>query len=641
MKDKDKTKKQLIEELKTLREHAAELERIQTEQKALDEMWKRYEFIVNTSKDFLSLIDVNYNYVAANDSYCKAHNKTLEEIINKSVSDIWNDEIFKKIIKSHLDKCFDGYEVHYQARFKFASIGLRSMDVIYYPYRNNKGIVTHAVVVSRDITEQKRSEKELLALKKAVETMQLGVTITDTDGKILYTNPAEANMHGYSVNDLINNDVKALAPKNLWKQRTIQSLNEIKSWRRESLNVRKDGIVFPVQLLSDVVVQDGLPIGIVTTCEDITERKRAEEQIKRQLQRLTTLREIDMAILSSFDIRVILNVLLNHLLNQLNIHAALIMMLNPYTLTLEYAVSRGFRSDIIRNTRFRLGEGLAGQVALERRLICIPNLQEKGITCINPSFMDEENVSAYYGLPLIAKGQVKGTLEIFHRTQINPEPEWLDFMDSLAAQAAIAIDNATMFNDLQRSNTELSLAYDTTLDGWSRALDLRDKETEGHSQRVTEITMRIARALGISESELVHVRRGALLHDIGKMGIPDSILLKPGPLNNDEWDIMKRHPVYAYEMLSPISFLKPALDIPYCHHEKWDGTGYPRGLKGNEIPLSARIFSVADVWDALCSARSYRSAYTKEKALDHIRSLENNHFDPEVLKVFLTMTGTR
>lgn len=638
MNHKDKTKKKRLGGLKLLRDHASKLKQIKAGHKALDEMWKRYEFIVNTSKDFLSLIDSNYNYIAVNNAYCKAHNKKQEEIVDRSVSSIWGEKVFNGIIKRHLDICFEGKEVNYHSEFEFAAIGVRIMDVTYYPYRNNKGTVTHTVVVSRDVTEQRKAEKELLALKKAVETMQMGVTITDTEGMILYTNPAEANMHGFSVKELMNRDVKRLAPREFWKQRTISQLDEIKSWRREGVNVRRDGSTFPVQLMSDVVKdQDGNSIGIVTTCEDITERRRAEEQIRQQLQRLTTLREIDMAILSSLDLKVILNVLLNHLMDHLNIDAAAIMLLNNHTLTLEYAEGRGFSSHSIRHTKMRLGEGLAGQVALDRKPVCVQNLKEEKDACKYFPVLKEENLTFYYGLPLIAKGIVKGTLEIFNRTSLNPAAEWLDFTEAMAGQAAIAIDNATMFNDLQRSNTELSLAYDTTLDGWSRALDLRDKETEGHSQRVTELTLFMARAMGMSESELVHVRRGALLHDIGKMGIPDSILFKPGPLSNEEWDIMKRHPVYAYEMLSPINFLKPAIDIPYCHHEKWDGSGYPRGLKGENIPLAARIFAVSDVWDALCSNRSYRLAFSEEKALEYIRSLGGNQFDPEVVKVFLSM----
>jgi len=189
--------------------------------------------------------------------------------------------------------------------------------------------------------------------------------------------------------------------------------------------------------------------------------------------------------------------------------------------------------------------------------------------------------------------------------------------------------------DLQRLNVELALAYDTTLEGWSRALDLRDKETEGHSRRVTEMTVGLARAMGMSEGELVHVRRGALLHDIGKMGIPDSILLKPALLTEEQTEIMRRHPVYAYELLSPIDYLRPALDIPYCHHEQWDGTGYPRGLQGEQIPLAARIFAVVDVWDALRSHRPYRLGWPEDRAREHIRSLAGTHFDPKVVEVFL------
>jgi putative nucleotidyltransferase with HDIG domain len=183
----------------------------------------------------------------------------------------------------------------------------------------------------------------------------------------------------------------------------------------------------------------------------------------------------------------------------------------------------------------------------------------------------------------------------------------------------------------------LAGAYDTTLEGWSRALDLRDKATEGHTQRVTELTLSLARAVGVPEAGLVHIRRGALLHDIGKMGIPDGILHKPGPLTEEESEIMHRHPSYAYELLSPIAYLRPALDIPYCHHEKWDGSGYPRGLRGEEIPLAARIFAIADVWDALRWDRPYRPSWTIEKTKEYMREQAGVHFDPHIVDVFLRM----
>ena len=207
----------------------------------------------------------------------------------------------------------------------------------------------------------------------------------------------------------------------------------------------------------------------------------------------------------------------------------------------------------------------------------------------------------------------------------------------LGGQAAIAVDNAAVYEDLHQSNAELTLAYDKTIEGWSRALDLRDKETEGHAQRVTEITLRLAKAMGIGDAELVHIRRGALLHDIGKMGVPDDILLKPGKLTDEEWVLMRKHPQLAYDLLSPITYLRTALDIPYCHHEKWDGTGYPRGLKGEQIPLVARLFAVVDVWDALRSDRPYRPAWDEEKVREHILAGSGTHFDPKVVETFLNL----
>jgi len=266
-----------------------------------------------------------------------------------------------------------------------------------------------------------------------------------------------------------------------------------------------------------------------------------------------------------------------------------------------------------------------------------PNLFENPEHFVRANLLADDQFVSYFGVPLIAKDKVEGVLEVFHRTPLQPDEEWLNFFKALAEQAAIAIDNALLFNDLHNSKIKLERAYDTTLDGWSKALDLRDKETEGHTRRVTELTLQVARKMGFPEEALVQIKRGGLLHDIGKMGIPDSILLKPGALTEDEWAVMRKHTTYAYEMLSPIEYLQPALDIPYCHHERWDGNGYPRGLKEDEIPLVARIFSVADVWDALSSDRPYRKAWEKDRVLDYIRSLVGKQFDPQVVHVFMEL----
>jgi putative two-component system response regulator len=187
---------------------------------------------------------------------------------------------------------------------------------------------------------------------------------------------------------------------------------------------------------------------------------------------------------------------------------------------------------------------------------------------------------------------------------------------------------------LQQAHAQLLAAYEATIAGWSHAMDLRDKETEGHSRRVTDLTAKLAQSLGLSDEQIAHLRRGAMLHDMGKIGIPDSILLKPAALTDEEWIIMRKHPQLAYDMLYPIEYLRPALEIPLSHHEKWDGTGYPRGLKGEEIPLAARLFAVVDVWDALTSDRPYRPAWSKEEALNYIREQSGKHFDPQVVDLF-------
>jgi len=386
-----------------------------------------------------------------------------------------------------------------------------------------------------------------------------------------------------------------------------------------------------VKLLTELA--DDLAFGIMALRARAA-HERAEERIQRQLQRLAALRAIDTAITASLDLRLAFHVLLDQVTTQLGVDAAGVLLLNPHTQTLEYSAGRGFRTKAIQRSPLRLGEGQAGRAALERRTINISNLPEIGAEFVRAALLQDEAFIAYWAVPLIAKGQVKGVLEAFHRAPVKADQEWLDFLQSLAGQAAIAIDNAELFEGLQRSNAEVTLAYDTTLEGWSRALDLRDKETEGHTQRVTEMTVKLARAMGMSEAELIHVRRGALLHDIGKMGVPDAILLKPGPLTEEEWAIMRQHPQYAYDMLSPITYLRPALDIPYYHHEKWDGTGYPRGLKGEQIPLAARIFAVVDVWDALRSDRPYRPAWPEERVREYTREQTGKHFDPKVVEAF-------
>ncbi len=382
-----------------------------------------------------------------------------------------------------------------------------------------------------------------------------------------------------------------------------------------------------------------VPVGqgqVAVVVRDATRHKQAEEQVKAQLKRMAALRAIDLTISSSVDLNLALSVILSQVIAQLEVDAADILLLNA-SQELEFATGVGFRTDSRPKTRLRLGEGFAGKAAEEQKTISVPDFRQGETGGLKPPQFMEEGFRAYYGLPLTAKGRVRGVLELFHRSTLQPDPEWLDYMETMAGQAAIAIENGMLLRELQRTNLELTLAYNTTIEGWSRALDLRDRDTEGHTQRVTQASVKLGRRLGLSEAELIHVRRGAMLHDIGKMAIPDSILLKPGPLAPDEWDVIRQHTRYAYELLWPITYLGPAIDIPHFHHERWDGTGYPDGLKGTEIPLAARIFAVIDVFDALTSRRPYRPAWERPAAMEYLRKQRAHLFDPDIVDIFLTM----
>ena len=363
----------------------------------------------------------------------------------------------------------------------------------------------------------------------------------------------------------------------------------------------------------------------------------ANQDIVRRLQNIHALNKIDQAIVGSLDLNLTLHVVLEQTKIELNVSAATVLLFNPYSQILDLAASIGFQNKNIEHSRLRLGNGLGGRAVLEEKTISIPYLSENNALFVSAPFLADEGFVTYFSTPLMIKGQVKGVLEVFHRSPFTPDQDWLNFLEVLAGQTAIAVDNANLLTNLQRSNRELFNAYDSTIEGWSHALDLRDKETDGHSRRVTEMAIKLATTAGVSGLELVHIRRGALLHDIGKMGIPDRILLKTDKLTDEEWVIMRMHPTFAFELLAPIAYLGPALDIPYCHHEKWDGSGYPRGLKGEQIPLAARLFAVVDVWDALRSDRPYRQGWPSEKIIEHIQSLSGTHFDPKAVELFKNM----
>lgn len=374
----------------------------------------------------------------------------------------------------------------------------------------------------------------------------------------------------------------------------------------------------------------------IVVVQDITKYKINETKIQKQLDQISALRAIDQVIMSSVDLNLTLSILLKELVKQLRIDAACILLWSDDTNRFEYGAGLGFQTNSLTHTKLRFGEGYAGTAALEQRIIQL-DLSQSDTGFLRSPTLGNENFVSYIGVPLIAKGQVQGVLEIFNRTKLNPDPDWLAFLEMLGGQAAIAVDNAFLLRDLQHSNTELISAYNATIEGWSHALELRDHETKGHTHRVTVMTMDLAGKLEITGLDLLHIQRGATLHDIGKMGIPDYILHKPGPLSEKEWDIMRQHPQLAFDLLSKIDYLRPATDIPCYHHERWNGSGYPFGLKGDSIPLAARLFSIVDVYDALTSDRPYRPAWSDKEALAYIQDQAGKLFDPDIVPVFLEL----
>ena len=367
---------------------------------------------------------------------------------------------------------------------------------------------------------------------------------------------------------------------------------------------------------------------------------RLFEETNHNLMQVQALHLIDQAITSSVDLNFILNILLEKTRSQLGVDASSVLIFDANTQMLNYAAGIGFHTTALQSTHLMLGQSYAGMAGLNKQIVYVDNMRTTKSDFLRSPYFKSEGFEIYYGVPLLAKGQLKGVLEIFHRSVLDVTTGWMSFLNAFAGQAAIAIDNAQLVSELKNSNMELKQAYDTTIVGWSSALDLRDHETEGHTQRVTKATLRLAQAMGMSEADLVQIRRGSLLHDIGKMPIPDEILLKPGPLNDAEWEVMRQHPANAKKLLSSIAYLKPALNIPYYHHESWDGSGYPEGISGEDIPLEARIFTVVDVWDALRSKRRYREAWTDEKVRAYIRGQSGKQFDPRVVKKFEELINT-
>jgi HD-GYP domain-containing protein (c-di-GMP phosphodiesterase class II) len=411
------------------------------------------------------------------------------------------------------------------------------------------------------------------------------------------------------------------------------------AWRETSFRL-PDGREQTMDVSFSAVFRDDLERArILLTLGDARSIRCAEKRLEEASRNLAILRTINLTLNETLDPRATLKTLAGLLRSHAEVDAAAVFLMDGVTLKLNFAEGEGFRKETILSRTPAPGQGLAGACALRREPVLVLDLDFPGDLSPEPFLRTEEGFRSACAAPLLAANRLLGVVEIFRKEKPEKPAAWAEMLSSVAAQASAALHRGFLVEELERAILELNLAYDSTIEGWSRAMDLKCREPEGHTERITEMTIRLARRTGVKEKDLQAIRRGAVLHDIGKMGIPDAILTKPGPLTEEEWKTMRLHPVYALQMLQPIAFLRDSVAIPYSHHEHWDGQGYPLGLKGEQIPLSARIFSVVDVWSSLTTDQPYRKAWKADRAGTYIRENAGRLFDPEIVKAFLGMIG--
>lgn len=605
---------------------AMAIDRKQAEQ-ALSISQKRNQVLVEASTDAILLETLNGKILDCNQVAEQMFGYTRDELLNFSLEELVPEEERKKlegIVQHQTEK--EGYV--------FESINLRK-DGTRFPVEISSRLMNvedRQVVVAyiRDITERKRVEKAIISseakFRALAETAAAGIYIHRGE-KFLYVNPKWCQITGFDAVELqqkylneIFIEAENQSIRDLAKARLSKNLSEEQF---ESQIITKSGKRRWLDITAGVIDFNG-ENAVIGTAVDITERKQREHELRVIAQISETMRVC-------ISREEIIPAVLGQLLDLLNVDGALIS-----------TFENGDRSQIVDHSIGSLKlldgisigstEGLAGHILSTGKAY----VNHKASS--DPYFAFPEMIQTMVsiaGVPLITQGKTIGALVVCAGHYL--EEFELNLLTAIGDMIVNALHRSDLYEQTRRQTLELQNAYEATLEGWALALELRDKETQGHSLRIATLTIKLARQMGIPEEKLEIIRRGALLHDIGKMGIPDTILLKPGTLSDSEWKIMRKHPTYARDMLSQIPFFKDSVDIPYCHHEWWDGSGYPQGLEGKEIPLEARIFAIVDSWDALTSNRPYRTAWQKKEALAHLVNQAGTHFDPEVVDAFVKL----
>lgn len=495
--------------------------------------------------------------------------------------------------------------------------------------------------ILHDVTERSSAEFDAGVLSAALSAVPHGVMITDRTGTIRWVNACLSIMTGYEPGELVGQNPNMLqsgAQTRAQYQDLWDTILAGRTWSGKLVNRRKDGSHYPeMQTITPVEDADGNVRYFIAMKQDVTARQAARQQLRNQVRKQQALAEFSHAALRSDDAEQLATGASEMISRILEPDLVNVLRLNLDSDVFTLWAGTGWPDDIVGNFRIANDpEDHAGYTMLSDEPLISPDLRSE--TRFRPAgLLLELGVRLSIGVPIDNAQEAYGILGVHFTERKQLPAEDVVFLQAVANTLAAAIRRSRYRQRLEANNKDLLEAYDSTIEGLAKALDLRDHETEGHSRRVTGLSEALARKLGIREPALTSLRRGALLHDIGKMGLPDAILHKREPLTAAEREQMQQHPVLARDLLAGISFLRNSADIPYSHHEKWDGTGYPEGLRGEEIPLHARIFAVVDVYDALTSDRPYRKAWSAAAALEYIRDRAGTHFDPEICAAFLEL----